>query len=72
MIDLITKFVEWIKQVISLIIGFPSTVGSLISAVNSFLSFLPAGLGTIITGLMVTCVLFVIVYAIVKLVTNLL
>lgn len=72
MIDLITKFVQWIKDIFSLIVGFPTMISGFISSVNTFLSFLPAGIGTIITGLMVLCVLFVVVYAIVKLVTNLL
>lgn len=72
MINLVTKFIDWIKDMFSLIVGLPGRIGGLISAFNQFLSFLPAGLGTIITGFIVTCVTFVIIYAIVKLVTNLL
>lgn len=72
MIDLVTKFIQWIKDFVSLTIGLPSMIGSWISAINNFLSWLPMGLGSIITGLLVLCVTFIIVYAIVRLVASLL
>lgn len=72
MIDLIVKFVSWIKDTIGLVISLPAKIGAVISGFAGFLSFLPGGLGTIIVGFIVTCVTFVIIYAIVRLVTNLL
>lgn len=72
MIQLVTKFVGWIKDAIVMIVGLPSMFASFIGGFADFLSFLPNGLGTIITGFVVTCVTFVIIYAIVKLVTSLL
>lgn len=72
MIGLITKFISWVKEVFSLIISIPSKLADLAAFVGSSLSFLPNGVGTIIAGLLITCVTFVMVYAIVKLVTNLL
>ena len=72
MIDLIIKFVSWIKDTISLVISLPAKIGAVISGFADFLSFLPGGLGTIIIGFVLVCVTFVIIYAIVRLVTNLL
>lgn len=72
MIDLIFKFIGWIKDVFSLIVSLPGKFGELVSGLASFLSFLPNGLGTIIAGLLLTCIVFTVVYSIVKLVTNLL
>lgn len=72
MIELVTKFVGWIKDAISLIVGLPGMFVSFIGGFADFLSFLPNGLGTIISGFILTCVTFVIIYAVVKLVTNLL
>lgn len=72
MIDLVTKFIQWIKDMVSLTVGLPATISGWINACNSFLSWLPFNLGSIITGLLVLCVTFVIVYAIVRLVASLL
>lgn len=72
MIDLVLKFISWVKNIIVLIVSLPAKLSSLISSFSGFLSFLPNGLGTIITGLILVCITFVVVYSIVKLVTNLL
>lgn len=72
MIELVTKFVSWIKDAISMIIGLPAMFGSFISGFADFLSFLPGNLGTVIVGFVLTLVTFVIIYSIVKLVTSLL
>lgn len=72
MIDLVVRFVSWIKDAISLIIGLPGMFVSAISGFASFLSFLPGSLGTIVVGFVITCVTFVIIYAIVRLVMSLL
>lgn len=72
MIELVTKFISWVKDTFSLIVGLPSKIASIISSFSFYLGFLPNGLGTVIIGLILTCVTFVIVYAIVKLVTSLL
>lgn len=72
MIELVTKFVSWVKSTISLIVSIPGKFAGLAAFVGDMLDFLPNGLGSIIAGLLVTCVTFVMVYAIVKLVTNLL
>ena len=72
MIGLVTKFISWVKEVFSLIISIPSKLAALASFAGSSLAFLPNGLGTIIAGLLITCVTFVMIYAIIKLVTNLL
>ena len=52
MIDLVTKFIQWIKDMVSLTVGLPATISGWISACNSFLSWLPFNLGSIITGLL--------------------
>ena len=70
MIELITKFVSWIKDAIALIISLPSQFGEILSVFSSLLSWLPNGLGTIITGLVLTAVVFVVVWGIVKLVSK--
>lgn len=72
MIDLVLKFIGWIKDVFSLIISLPGKFLSILTSLGGFLSFLPDGLDTIIIGLIITLVTFSVVYAIVKLVTNLL
>lgn len=72
MIELVMKFVGWIKDAISLIVGLPSMFLSFISGFADFLSFLPNGLGTIISGFIILCVSFVIIYAVVRLVVSLL
>lgn len=72
MIELVTKFVDWIKDAISMIVGLPGMFASFVGGFADFLSFLPNGLGNIITGFIITCVTFVIIYAVVKLVTSLL
>lgn len=72
MIDLVTKFVSWIKDTFVLVTGLPGLIGGFVSSMATFLSWLPFGLGNIITGLIITCVVFVTVYAIVKLVASLL
>lgn len=72
MIEMITRFVSWIKDCISLVISLPSRFLSLISGFADFLSFLPGSLGTIIVGFVVMCITFVIIYAVVKLVASLL
>lgn len=72
MIGLVTKFIDWVKDMFSLIVGFPAKVGSLISAFSAFFNFIPNGYGTIIFGFIALCITFVIVYAIVKLVASLL
>lgn len=72
MIGLVTKFIDWVKDMFSLIVGFPARVSSLIASFSSFFSFLPHNLGTILFGFIVLCITFVVVYAIVKLVASLL
>ena len=72
MLDLVLKFLSWVKSTISLIISLPSKIGGFITGIGDFLSFLPSGLGTVIAGLMITLVIFVIIYCIVKLVVSLL
>lgn len=72
MIELVTKFISWVKEVFSLIISIPSKLSALSSFAGTTLGFLPNGLGSIIAGLLIICVTFVMIYAIVKLVTNLL
>lgn len=72
MLDVITKFIDWIKQMFSFITGFPSLLTGVFASFADFLRFLPDGLGTVIIGFMGFLVSFVVIYAIVKLVTNLL
>lgn len=66
------KFVGWIKDAITMIVGLPGMFASYIQGFADFLSFLPNGLGSIISGFIIVCVTFVIIYAVVKLVTSLL
>lgn len=72
MLDLVTKFLGWIKDIFTLIVSLPSKFAALASFVGDMLGFLPNGVGTIVAGLLITCITFVIVYAIVKLVVDLL
>ncbi len=72
MIDLVIKFVSWVKDMFSLIVSLPGKFASIISVFSSYLSFLPNGLGTVIMGLILTLITFVMVYAVVKLVVSLL
>lgn len=72
MIDLVLKFISWVKNIVILIVSLPVKLRSLVNSFTGFLSFLPNGLGTIIVGLILVCITFVVIYAIVKLVTNLL
>lgn len=72
MLDVITKFIDWIKQAFSIITGVPSMLTGLISSFGDVLAFLPNGLGTIIIGFFIFAVAFAVIMAIVKLVTNLL
>lgn len=72
MISLIMKFVSWVKDMFSFIISIPSKIIEFCTFVGSALSFLPNGLGTIISGILLFAVSFVMIYAIVKLVSNLL
>lgn len=72
MLDVITKFIDWIKNAFSFITGLPGLLSSTISSFSGILSFLPNGLGTVIIGFILFSLTFVMIYAIVKLVTNLL
>lgn len=72
MLDVITKFIDWIKNAFSIITGLPGMLSGLINSFSNVLSFLPDGLGTIIIGFLIFAVSFAIIMAIVKLVTNLL
>lgn len=72
MLDVITKFIDWIKQMFTFITGVPSLVAGTFASFADFLRFLPDGMGTIIIGFLGFLVTFVMIYAIVKLVTNLL
>lgn len=72
MLDVITKFIDWIKNMFTFITQLPSMLTNTISSFSGILSFLPDGLGNIIIGFIVFALTFVMIYAIVKLVTNLL
>lgn len=72
MLDLVVKFISWVKNVFSLIVSMPSKIASLISSFSAYLSFLPNDLGTVIVGFILTVITVVVVYAIVKLVVSLL
>ena len=72
MISLVTKFLDWVKDIFSLIISLPVKFADLCNFVGSTLGFLPSGLGSIIAGLLLTCIVFVMIFSIVKLVVSLL
>lgn len=72
MLDVITKFIDWIKQAFSIITNLPSMLTGLVNSFSNVLAFLPNGLGTIILGFFVFAIAFAVILAIVKLVTNLL
>ena len=72
MIGLVTKFLSWVKSIFSLIVSLPSKFVSFATFVSDMLGFLPNGVGTVIAILLLTCVTFVMVYAVVRLVINLL
>lgn len=72
MIDLVSKFLSWIKLIFSVITSAPSMVVSLFDFVGSYLSFLPYNFGSILSGVLLCIVLCSMVYLIVKLVVSLL
>lgn len=72
MIELVMKFVEWIKDAVVMIVGLPGRLASYLSLFSDLLWWLPNGLGDTIMGLIATAIMIFMVYAIVKLVTSLL
>lgn len=72
MIGLVTKFVDWIKNLIDLVLGIPVYIASFVSDFSSFLTFFPGSLGSVIMGFISFLAVFVLVYFIVKLVVSLL
>jgi hypothetical protein len=72
MIELVTKFVDWIKNLIDLVLGIPGHIASFVSDFSSFLTFFPGSLGTVILGFISFLAVFVLVFFIVKLVVSLL
>lgn len=72
MIGLVTKFVDWIKNLIDLVLGVPGYIASFVTDFTSFLGFFPGTLGSVIMGFISFLAVFVLVYFIVKLVVSLL
>ena len=72
MIKLVTQFVDWIKNLIDLVLGIPGYIASFVSEFTSFLGFFPGSLGPVIMGFISFLAVFVLVYFIVKLVVSLL
>lgn len=72
MIGLVTKFVDWIKNLIDLVLGIPGHIASFVSDFSSFLTFFPGSLGSVIMGFISFLAVFVLVYFVVKLVVSLL
>lgn len=72
MIKLVTQFVDWIKNLIDLVLGIPGHIASFVSEFISFLGFFPGSLGSVIMGFISFLAVFVLVYFIVKLVVSLL
>lgn len=72
MIKLITQFVDWIKNLIDLVMGIPSSIASFVDGFSNFLGFMPGSLGSVIMGFISFLAVFVLVVFIVKLVVNLL
>ena len=50
MIKLVTQFVDWIKNLIDLVLGIPGHIASFVSEFTSFLGFFPGSLGSVIMG----------------------
>lgn len=72
MIKLVTQFVDWIKNLIDLVLGIPGHIASFVSEFTSFLGFFPGSLGSVVMGFISFLAVFVLVYFIVKLVVSLL
>lgn len=70
-IKLVTQFIDWIKNLISLVLGIPSFIASFVSDFSLFLGFMPGSLGTVIMGFISFLAVFVLVFFIVKLVVSL-
>lgn len=72
MIKLVTQFIDWIKNLIDLVLGIPGHIASFVSDFSAFLAFMPGSLGSVIMGFISFLAVFVLVFFIVKLVVNLL
>jgi hypothetical protein len=72
MIKLVLQFIDWIKNLIDLVLGIPSHIASLVSEFTSFLGFFPGSLGSVIMGFISFLAVFILVLFIVKLVVSLL
>jgi hypothetical protein len=72
LIKLVTQFIDWIKNLISLVLGIPNFIATFVSSFTSFLKFMPGSLGSVIMGFISFLAVFVLVYFIVKLVVSLL
>jgi hypothetical protein len=72
MIKLVTQFIDWIKNLIDLVLGIPGHIATFVSGFTGFLDFFPGSLGSVIMGFISFLAVFVLVFFIVKLVVSLL
>lgn len=71
MIELVMKFVSWIKDAIGFVIGLPGMFGNILATFNGMLSWLPYNLGSILMGAIATVIMIAVVIFVVKLVVSL-
>lgn len=72
MVKLVTQFIDWIKNLIDLVLGIPGHIATFVSEFTGFLGFFPGSLGSAIMGFISFLAVFALVYFIVKLVVSLL
>lgn len=72
MVKLVTQFIDWIKNLIDLVLGIPGHIATFVSEFTGFLGFFPGSLGSAIMGFISFLAVFVLVYFVVKLVVSLL
>ena len=72
MVKLVTQFIDWIKNLIDLVLCIPGHIATFVSEFTGFLGFFPGSLGSAIMGFISFLAVFVLVYFIVKLVVSLL
>lgn len=72
MVKLVTQFIDWIKNLIDLVLGVPGHIATFVSEFTGFLGFFPGSLGSAIMGFISFLAVFVLVFFIVKLVVSLL
>lgn len=72
MLDMISKFLDYVTGFFDTLFSLPASVISLVGSLSSFLDVFFPGLGAVVLGSIVTIISTLIIFTIVKLVVSLL